>query len=293
MEYVEGKTLRELVTGGPLPPEKLLRYANQIAEGLTKAHSAGIIHRDLKPENLMVTSDGYVKILDFGLAKLLPPPGVDSRAATITKEGTVAGAVMGTAGYMSPEQALGKTLDARTDVFSLGAVFYEMATGKRAFAGETLAALFNAILNKAPTPAHQLNPELPVKLTQIIRKFLEKDPALRYPSAGELRRELEGVKPSAEPGEAAPERSIVVLPFEDLSPDRDNEYFSDGLTEEIIADLSWYLANCFALINDETESLNWLERAVDKGLINYPLLSRDDPFLENVRGDTRFGKLME
>jgi non-specific serine/threonine protein kinase len=238
MQFVEGQTLRELLSEGPLPTEKFLRLATQIAEGLAKAHTAGIIHRDLKPENLMVTADGYVKILDFGLVKLLVSAApIETETPTLNKEGTLAGTVMGTASYMSPEQALGKALDARTDVFSLGSVLYEMATGKRAFEGNTLAGLFNEILNKAPTPPSRLNPDLPVKLTQIIEKSLEKDPANRYPSAAEAHMELARVKPDTEPSQEM-ECSIVVLPFEDISPDRDNEYFSDGLTEEVIADLS-------------------------------------------------------
>jgi serine/threonine protein kinase len=238
MEFVEGKTLRELVSEGPLHTDKLHRFGTQIAEGLAKAHSAGIIHRDLKPENLMVTSDGYVKILDFGLAKLLPQPGVDSEGATITKEGTVAGAVMGTASYMSPEQALGKPLDARTDIFSLGAVLYEMATGKKPFSGETTAALFDQILHKAVAPPSSLNPALPRHFDKIVGRALEKDTGQRYPSVYEVLQDLAAVDQGALSAQQPEKRSIVVLPFEDISPGRDNEYFSDGLTEEIISDLS-------------------------------------------------------
>lgn len=238
MEFVEGQTLREILSEGPLPTKELLQLSTQIAEGLAKAHGAGIIHRDLKPENLMVTSDGYVKILDFGLAKLLPQAGVDSEAATMTKEGTVAGAVMGTARYMSPEQALGEPLDARTDVFSLGAVLYEMATGRRPFQGDTPAALFNEILNKTPESPVDLNPELPKELERITNRALEKEREARYPSARELLVELKAVRPEADASGPSLERSIVVLPFENMSPDPEQEYFCDGMTEEIIADLS-------------------------------------------------------
>jgi serine/threonine protein kinase/tetratricopeptide (TPR) repeat protein len=236
MEYVDGKTLQEMLANGPLPPKELSRLATQIAEGLGKAHSADILHRDLKPQNLMVTKDGYVKILDFGLAKLLTPsPESDSQAATLTKEGTSPGLVMGTAAYMSPEQALGKPLDARSDIFSLGAVLYEMATATKPFQGETLAALFNEILNKTPSVPADLEPILPDKLERIIRKALEKDPALRYQTTDALLRDLVQSHGRETPQR---ERSIIVLPFEDISSDRDNEYFSDGLTEEVIADLS-------------------------------------------------------
>ena len=239
MEYVEGQTLREILAGGPLPAEKLLRLATQMAEGIAKAHAAGIIHRDLKPENLMVTSDGYVKILDFGLAKLLAvPTPLDTETSTETREGTAAGTVMGTASYMSPEQALGKALDARTDVFSMGAVLYEMATGTRPFQGDTAAGLFDEILHKTPVSVLSLNPSHPKELDRIVTKAIEKNAHQRYPSSKELFADLNRVlaeKPL--PEDTAP-KSIVVLPFDDLSPDRDNEYFSDGLTEEVIADLS-------------------------------------------------------
>ena len=238
MEYVEGKTLREMISEGPISTKQLLQLATQIAEGLAKAHSAGIIHRDLKPANLMVSIDGYVKILDFGLAKLLPQAGVDSEGATMTKNGTVAGAVMGTLSYMSPEQALGKPLDVRTDLFSLGVVLYEMATASRPFRGETPAGLFDEILHKTPPTPSSLNPEIPKDVDRFIQKALEKNPSQRYPSANELSGELGSIRLDAPLPETSVQKSIVVLPFENISPDPENEYFADGLTEEIIADLS-------------------------------------------------------
>ena len=239
MEYVDGATLRELLASGPLPNEKLLRYATQIAEGLGKAHQAGIVHRDLKPENLMITGDGHAKILDFGLAKLLPSlTPSDSHSPILTKEDTATGAVMGTASYMSPEQALGKSLDARTDVFSLGAVVFEMATGARPFQGETLAALFDEILHKKAPPLSRLNTGLLTSFDGIIQRALAKDPEKRYPSATEFLTDLHQMSPDATIRENAEKKSVLVLPFENVSPDPEQEYFCDGMTDEIISNLS-------------------------------------------------------
>lgn len=239
MEYVDGATLRELLASGPLPNEKLLRYATQIAEGLGKAHQAGIVHRDLKPENLMITGDGHAKILDFGLAKLLPSlTPSDSHSPILTKEDTATGAVMGTASYMSPEQALGKSLDARTDVFSLGAVVFEMATGARPFQGETLAALFDEILHKKAPPPSRLNTGLLTSFDGIIQRALAKDPEKRYPSATEFLTDLHQMSPDATIRENAEKKSVLVLPFENVSPDPEQEYFCDGMTDEIISNLS-------------------------------------------------------
>ena len=195
MEFVEGKTLREMLADGPLPTKKLLQLATQIAEGLAKAHSAGIIHRDLKPENLMVTSDGYVKILDFGLAKLLPE-AVDfgSEEITITKELTRAGVILGTVGYMSPEQASGRPLDHRSDQFSFGSILYEMATGKIAFKRETAAQMLAAIIEGEPEPVAKVNPNVPPHLRVIVERCLEKHPEERYESTRDLARELEGLR---------------------------------------------------------------------------------------------------
>jgi serine/threonine protein kinase len=158
MEFIEGVTLRDLFASGALAPKKMLELAVQIAQGLAKAHAADIVHRDLKPENLMLTTDGHVKILDFGLAKLMSPAESDPEGPTFAKQGTDPGTVMGTASYMSPEQALGKPLDARTDVFSFGVVLYEMATGDAPFRGETPASLFDEILHKSPPATPQQLP---------------------------------------------------------------------------------------------------------------------------------------
>jgi tRNA A-37 threonylcarbamoyl transferase component Bud32 len=196
MELVEGKTIRELVAAGePLPTRKLLDIAAQAAEGLAKAHSAGIVHRDLKPENLMVSKDGYVKILDFGLAKLTEPVSDDASVLpTAIASPTQPGTVMGTAGYMSPEQASGQPVDFRSDQFALGAILYEMATGKRAFQRKTGAETLVAIIREEPEPIAQLAPKAPVPVRWIIERCLTKDPEERYASTKDLARDLKSVR---------------------------------------------------------------------------------------------------
>ena len=223
LEYVEGSTLADRLRSGRgpgLPLEEALRIARQIVEGLEEAHRSGILHRDLKPSNVMVTTKGVAKLLDFGLATLV------SADADVTR--TQDGTVLGTAAYMSPEQAEGRPVDVRSDVFSFGVVLYEMLSGNRAFGGTTALQIMNAVVRDEP-PALQTSPAM----DRIVRRCLQKSPSQRFQTMGELRAVLEqpATEPSA-PVERVP--SIAVLPFANMSADKENEYFSDGLAEEII-----------------------------------------------------------
>jgi serine/threonine protein kinase len=231
MELLEGQTLDRRIAGQPLPTMDWLTFGIQIIEGLHAAHQKGIIHRDIKPANIFVTSQGQAKILDFGLAKLLPAVtviGADSKRDLGTDGTTEAsggterqptpdpflsrtGVAMGTAGYMSPEQARGEKLDVRTDLFSFGLVLYEMATGKRAFSGDTGPELHAAILHQAPPPTRKLNPKLPARFDEIVGKALQKDRKTRYQSASEMRIDLESLRQEIEPREHFRSRGFTVV----------------------------------------------------------------------------------
>jgi serine/threonine-protein kinase len=226
MEFIDGQSLRRKIESGVLPIAEAARIAVQVTEGLLAAHAKGIVHRDIKPENILVTTEGIAKIADFGLAR--------SQDHAVSPE---AGMIPGTIAYMSPEQLLGKPAGHLADIWSLGVVIYEMIAGRRPFQGDYEQAIMYSIVNERHPAASARRPDLPPALEEIIERCLQKEPSDRFQEAGALLDALRRIQESP-PIPPAASKSIAILPFADLSPEQDNKYFSDGLTEEIIANLS-------------------------------------------------------
>jgi TolB-like protein/Tfp pilus assembly protein PilF len=243
MELLEGRPLNQMIRPYLLPTNQLLELAVQIADALDVAHSTGIVHRDIKPANIFVTHRGHAKILDFGLAKQAKRGfgAIDEKDGTVQENLTSPGVFVGTVQYLAPEQAQGFEADARADLFSFGAVLYEMATGQQAFAGSTAPMIFDAILNRKPPLPRQINADIPPRLEEIIFKALRKDRELRYQRAAEMYAELKELQRDLVSGigrvtavAGTTKQSVAVLPFADMSAEQDQEYFCDGMAEELI-----------------------------------------------------------
>ncbi len=246
MELVEGRSLADLVTPGGLPLAQILDLGMSLADALVAAHEKGVVHRDLKPANVMVTREGRVKVLDFGLAKLAQTRSDvnATQAATLAAPLSEVGQVVGTMPYMAPEQIRGELVDARTDLFSLGIVIYELAGGTRPFTGQSSVDIGSAILRDSPPSLRSLRADLPGELVHIVERCLEKSPRERFQTAQDVLNELRSVRRTLERGESAPRQksdkiaSIAVLPFVNRSASADDEYFSDGLADELLNTLA-------------------------------------------------------
>jgi serine/threonine protein kinase/Flp pilus assembly protein TadD len=238
MELVSGKTLGELVPPEGMKVDAFLDLAVPLAEALAAAHDKGVAHRDLKPANVMVTPEGQVKVLDFGLAKLRNAPEDGEETLMQTEALTQEGLIMGTIPYMAPEQLEGRQVDHRCDIFSAGILMHEMITGERPFKGESSASLISAILRDQPRSISENRSDLPQQLGKVIQRCLQKDPERRYQTAKDLRNDLEDLPGELRPGKAAQPRSVAVLPLVNMSPQKDQDYFCEGISEDIINALS-------------------------------------------------------
>jgi hypothetical protein len=280
-ELLEGETLRE--RAGHISPRQAVDYAGQIARGLAAAHDKGVTHRDLKPDNVFVTTDGQVKILDFGLARLAEAPGGSLLSALPTREQTAPGTILGTSGYMAPEQVRGLPADHRADIFALGVLLYEMLTGQRAFQRLSTAETQAAVLRDDPPPAPSARP-LPPALDRLVRRCLAKRPEDRFQSARDLVFALEAVAPGSDPAAVPAEPSvpsIAVLPFVDMSPGRDQDYFCEGLADELINALTRLQG---VRVTARTSSFQFRGAAVDVRTIGERLQREDGARGQRAQG---------